>query len=463
MKWFGCSDLIGVLDLEHLSLGRKWCLDPVVPEDVAEPWGFVGCIDDLDGDTLYRRLRAAGRDPLGAGVLVLSPAEAGDAEWIRARLDAERGRVAAYRGTRPEHLKLVMPAVVSRRTLLSLRAPAYRAVPRPEPTACRAEDGCRACAEICPHGALEWSKGVMEHDRVACTGCGRCISACPAGAMVNPAFTAEQMQAQLRALVAGLSEPFGVRFSCARIPASATEPPWVDLRVPCVAMLPVHWLVGTLLAGASAVAVEPCGCGQESDAVERAERTRLAARRMLAAAGIESDRIDPDHEVPLGPPIAPPSADVSFEPTAAPIGLALAPIAWGDPLAAAGLVNIDEGLCTGCEMCATVCPADALRAIDTGGTLTIDFDPMLCNGCAQCLARCPEEGALAIRTAIDSSELDRGVRVLATHVVATCAKCGGPVATETVLERLGARLDDEVVLKQISSLCLDCRGTTMIF
>nr|HID13631.1 CoB--CoM heterodisulfide reductase iron-sulfur subunit A family protein [Anaerolineae bacterium] len=63
--------------------------------------------------------------------------------------------------------------------------------------------GCGICVEVCPYGApaldLLWS--VSRVNAVLCKGCGACASACPSKAIRLQHFTAEQVLAQVDALV----------------------------------------------------------------------------------------------------------------------------------------------------------------------------------------------------------------------------------------------------------------------
>ncbi len=48
---------------------------------------------------------------------------------------------------------------------------------------------------------------------------------------------------------------------------------------------------------------------------------------------------------------------------------------------------IDESLCTGCNVCASICPFGALSKNEKG---VVQVDEELCKGCGICAARCPE-------------------------------------------------------------------------
>ena len=115
-------------------------------------------------------------------------------------------------------------------------------------------------------------------------------------------------------------------------------------------------------------------------------------------------------------------------------------------------------------MCATVCPTGAITSVPSDRGLGLWFDPARCTACGQCVDRCPEAGAISMRGSVDPKELRMGRRRLIEHEVARCVRCGGSVAPKAALKRIAGALGDEsVLIKQISSLCLECRGTTMVF
>ena len=62
---------------------------------------------------------------------------------------------------------------------------------------------CGMCVEVCPYGAtsLDTRWGVSRVNAVICKGCGACASACPSKAIRVQHFTAEQVLAQVDALV----------------------------------------------------------------------------------------------------------------------------------------------------------------------------------------------------------------------------------------------------------------------
>jgi len=465
MKWIACSDRIDWTETDlDVSARPGWCRDPEVPSDTDQV-GFIGCAEDLDPAHLERRLRSEGFDPLGVLVVLLTKLDRDSPSRIVAKVAAIRSRMAAYTGSRPEHLKPVMPATLSRRSFLTFGSPTYQPVPHPDDSCC-AGDGCRACVDSCPHGALDWSRGAIRHDRLGCAACGRCVSACPSGAMVNPAFTPAQLYAEVEGLASAVAEPFGVRITCERGPRPELMKDWYEVVVPCVGMLPPHWIIGPLLIGATAVAVSKCGCDAEPDADQRAGEAVVFARSWLDAAGIPADsRIVDELREGLVSALGVAAAGNPFAADGAVVvAAALGDVHVEGDRSPIGIVTINEAACTGCEMCSTVCPTSALRAVPIEGRLEIDFDPSRCTACRQCVGRCPEEGAIHVLPIVDGVEMAVGRRTLIRHELAECLRCGGTVAPQAALARIADALgDDARTLKQVTSLCLDCRGTMMVF
>ncbi len=92
-----------------------------------------------------------------------------------------------------------------------------------------------------------------------------------------------------------------------------------------------------------------------------------------------------------------------------------------------GQVTVAES-CSGCSLCAQICPTQALEAQVTEGHYALHFFALHCVGCGLCAAVCPEH-ALRVHTTTLSTEalLTPQPSVLIQGPRVPCAKCGAPV------------------------------------
>jgi ferredoxin len=420
---------------------------------------------------VQREARKAGFDPLGVEIVDLDAA-AGDERRLATLVAGAVARAAAFAGSEPEHAKLVFPAQTSRRALLTFAMPEYVAAPGIDHGRCAAERGCRACVDVCPTGALTLVNGRVLADRSVCEPCGRCVTACPTGATENPAATATQVEAQVRALLdpaAGSPGPRGIVFRCRRATRTETAANWYPVTVPCTAMVTAGWLLAPLVMGAGGVAVRPCsdsGCPLRQD---EALMDRVPwCKAYLAAVELPTDLvgIDPD-AMALRDPLPAAAVRDPFGPVGtAGVLAALAELTGntegelnrrGSPV---GVADVDPGACTGCGTCAATCPTGALVASDGDGRRTLSFDANLCVACGSCARRCPEagQGAITVRLAVDVGRLRAGRLVASTSDLVACRSCGRTVAPSKLLARIGALIDDERLAESLTTRCQDCRG-----
>lgn len=421
-------------------------------------------------------LRRAGKEP--EAFLVVDPWVPPDGE-ARARLVVwgAVNRIAARPAVRPSNLTPYLPSTLSRRALLQFPPLAYRVVPRVEPDRCRAEQGCTLCEAACPVGAIRVQGRRVVLDRARCTACGACVESCPSQALVLPGHSAAEVAAHVRAVLdpaVGPPEPRGIVYTCRRMqPDAAWHPAWFPVPVACVGGLAVSWILAPLALGAAAVAVAPCTCGG-SDRADRAADERVEfCRRVLAALGVAEERV---HTASL---LEPPHNDRTLPqpggygeelfatgPQALlAIGHALAgPELAGEvehPASPAGLVEIHPAVCTGCGMCAGVCPTSAL-SFQQEIEAVLWWDPARCVGCEACIPVCPERerGAIQVCRTLHLGELRKGKRELYREPVARCVACGEAIAPSRMLERVVSLLgsEGESYRRVLTQYCSTCRA-----
>lgn len=420
-----------------------------------------------------RAARRIGLDPLGLE-LVDPRGAGGDPARLAVILAAAVARASAFEGSRPEHAKPVLPDRVSRRSLLLLSLPEYRAAPAVDPERCAAETGCRVCVDACPRGALRRSDGRVVLDVAACETCGICVTGCPTGAMVNPAFTPAQVRDQVATLLdpgVGPPGPRAIVFTCRGATRVETDPGWYPVEVPCTGMVRAGWLLAPLAMGAGAVAVRRCsdsGCPLRHD--DLVELQVDFAHTLLAEWGAGPERV----AFEPGGPLPEPLVRLDLADPFGPLGGAEVLVSLARCLGVAetervvhaasptGIVEIDPGTCTGCAMCAERCPTGALTRQVGGDRVAITFDAARCTACELCLGGCPEieAGTISLVRGVDLARLGSGRVQLFADEQVRCEVCGQAVAPAAMLARVRAMLggDHAGTMDLVSRRCSECRG-----
>ncbi|MEM0283279.1 MAG: FAD-dependent oxidoreductase [Sulfolobales archaeon] len=83
---------------------------------------------------------------------------------------------------------------------------------------------CMLCTKVCPYGALKGEVGkYLNFSPAACMGCGACAAECPTGAITIPAFTDEDIFAQIDAALEEEPEKKAIVFTCAYCSYAASD------------------------------------------------------------------------------------------------------------------------------------------------------------------------------------------------------------------------------------------------
>lgn len=442
------------------------CSEPGQIQGLDLSWSRVVTIlhrDRYNVPDVQKALRSVDIDPLGAQILSVD--EITDSASLTVSVEGLKARAEAFGGAAPEHAKPVFPREMTRRGFLRPPAPAYVSAPRVDHALCVADQGCRACVDVCPQDAYRWQAGRIGYDKDACVPCGRCVTTCPAGAIENPAVAPAMLEAQVRAVVVAAGADIGIRFVCSRGTIGPRER-WTDVAVPCTSMVPGSWLLACLLLGAGAAHATPCSdsaCPLDLDA--SAIQANDLAYAVLAESGLDPTMVAGD--VVRQPFASDPVADPFGRGQAPDVMLALASVAGVDinvkhPAANTGAVAIDPLACTLCGQCAKTCPTHSLVESYDDTTVTISFDARTCVNCTQCVSACPEisRGAISVAGQIDVALMRAGRRTLNEGPVAMCEVCGTVIAPATMMTRIGDILGDEfeATMAVLGNRCLDCRG-----
>ncbi len=446
-----------VIDVEELCR-QPLQMASLVPDDETD---LILAIHRKDANlgAVQSAARRLGFDPLAVGVVDLDSVD--NREELPRTLRAAMARASRFPGSVPEQVKLLPTDRRTRRGFLSIGAPTYVGAPMIDQQSCVAGDGCRTCASACPVEALTWSGGEIAYDTNTCVACGICVTACPTGSVRNPAVAPEAVEAEIVAAIAHAHGPIGIRYRC-RSSTIPGEQGWHQVEIPCTGMLSVGWLLAPTVLGACDVEAVPCregGCPLHND--EHLANTVCDATTILDVLGIALDAHPIDSRDGLsdkGGWFAHGSTGRMIDLLASSSEEVVVTLASAD----VGTVTIDSSTCTACQMCARICPTDALSStIGTDG-VHIDFDPRICVACGQCVLICPEieHDAIVMTRRFDLSDWALGRREVRHDPTPLCEACGRPVAPAAMLSRIEAMLGDDAqkTMAVIGKRCLDCRG-----
>ncbi|MBI9087362.1 MAG: hydrogenase iron-sulfur subunit [Desulfobacterales bacterium] len=163
---------------------------------------------------------------------------------------------------------------------------------------------CLTCYRCCPHGAIYWESDKAVISPVACQGCGICASECPMDAIQIGRYTDTAMNGQVRERLAeGDDDLKIVAFCCqnsaleAGVMADTFNMPLPvglkTIQVPCAGKIDIEYIMNAFTEGADGVLVLACHFGNcKSEQGNTFASWRVEdAQRMLAAAGLEKERL----------------------------------------------------------------------------------------------------------------------------------------------------------------------------
>lgn len=174
-------------------------------------------------------------------------------------------------------------------------------IPQLDRSKCRL---CMLCAKVCPYGAWKGEVGKwIEFSPAACMGCGNCASECPQGAIKIPAFTDEDIFAQIDAALEEEPEKKAIVFTCAWCSYAASDNAGIlkleypavgrPIRLMCSSRVSWKHIERAFAKGAAAVAVTGCrigDCHYITANYQTVKRFELWRKR-LQSLGIRPERL----------------------------------------------------------------------------------------------------------------------------------------------------------------------------
>jgi ferredoxin len=123
-----------------------------------------------------------------------------------------------------------------------------------------------------------------------------------------------------------------------------------------------------------------------------------------------------------------------------------------------GKVELESWRCTGCGLCAEVCPTGAL-VICSGeevDAFRLVFKHGSCVACGQCAEICPES-CLVVERILEPDKVGSQTTLFEDTLV-RCSGCGGPIGPKSMIDRMQARVKAAGKVYPFQfELCPDCK------
>lgn len=330
--------------------------------------------------------------------------------------------------------------------------------------------GCSACLDVCPTGALSAGQSHVRIEPLLCQGCAACGSVCLSGAL---GMAGQDTSDSLAGLAKRLQDqPDAGVWIRPREHVEAVPEGWLTCVEAHPSALGLDYWLAALALGARRVAVTASPCPEDMGkaldvqlAVARGLLLGLALPTGVARVETASD-LSRVPVVPAGIYGYQPAGESRRERCDAALTVLIrhagtlpghVSLPAGAPW---GSVEVDPIRCSYCSACARICPHAALTC--GGDPLQLAFNEPACVQCGLCVNACPEK-ALTLRPRRWLVSPGPVPRVLAEAETLRCVECGKAFSTRAMMARtrdlLSARPMPGAKWAGVMELCMDCRMT----
>lgn len=409
-----------------------------------------------------------------------------DAFNLNVYLAAIQATLASDLKLKPIHKPFKLDNKVSRRNLFraaSTTLEEYTDVPIFQKSLCGALiNSCPYCVDSCPYNAVTKEGSNIIISEESCVKCGACCVSCPTGALQLPDLTDNQMITILEHIVSKESTINNTRiiFTCNQSNANITNLPQdtAIIQIPCISVLGFTHAMLAASYGIDIIALCPNNLCKQKETIKitRAEislankilqesNTPFSTVKLIEAEKLENipSLLNEILEQPASIQKSPSIEILSKRPLLISMLSELVPNiekTFEQKISPFFDIDIDDKLCTMCDACSSICPADALKSIPTESSLELTFRPKKCVGCYACEKVCPEicliiKGRLVPKNIVDDKK-DIKIKDLALK----CKKCGKPIGSSRKTKKIEKILapSSNTSLLEALYLCNKCKS-----
>jgi tetrathionate reductase subunit B len=315
-----------------------------------------------------------------------------------------------------------------------------------------ASDGCRACIETCPYGAIDLRQhpegAEIRIDPQLCQRCGACSGVCPTSSIERPYVPPEELVTTILGRAA-TADGSVLAITCPDSQAKVEAAVGADNVVvtPSLLIVDETYLLTAIGAGFTGVLLVGClRCTHDEPRIlmDPLSVTRAIVDDPRRVAYVEDDQSGRLHDAITQVAGLPTPRAVLDDAARSELQAAtdrrarlraLLP-AFGDgstvPMAANGFgaVTVDGAACIACGACAIACPTDTLQLDASIASLSVtDLD---CVACGSCVAACPDD-AISLSGAVPIGAAAARPRTLLTDESVSCRSCGTAYAPQRLL------------------------------